>query len=162
MSALKGLRQYLSIEGAKLLVETDAPSYRQGGEVAGGLLIKGGKYKQICRSITMELEEFWEEVLGSHSKFAASPRIKKVKTHQKLQLAGQTTIMPHSESSYRFKLKLPLNSRPSTQVSLENEDGVGIEAPLIPPQSGWRLKVYLDIPFAVDPWEYIEFRVEPA
>ncbi|OGV41468.1 MAG: hypothetical protein A2X48_09525 [Lentisphaerae bacterium GWF2_49_21] len=141
MGILEALKRTFNIGGAKIEILAGSSVFPQGGEIKGQLLIKCGNYEISGNSITMLLEEFWQERRGSgknsHTVTVRSP-------HGKITFADRFTLDSGMEYAYPFSFKLPLNSRLSTS------------------STGWSLMVVLDVPKAFDPEKRIILKVGPA
>ena len=141
MGFLDDVKRAFNIGGCKLMINANSPSYPQGAAVEGTAYLEGGGLDQTCLSLCIELEEFWTESRGSGKN---SRRVTVYRVREKQVLGKNLSILPGDKSSYQFSLKLPANSRLSTSTT------------------GWRLKVSLDIPGAIDPRSTLNLKVTGA
>ncbi len=151
MGIVKTLKKSFNINGIEISISANKPVYSQNDEIAGKIVLRSGEYDLSGNSLKIELQEFWTETTGAT---AAGARITetKYKSHQEVQLSPKISIPPHSTESYPFRVRLPKNCRISTKTTIF---GVSFN-------SGWCLKVTLDLPFAINPLEKMELKVEPA
>lgn len=141
MGLFDGLKRTFNIGGCSIIIETEREFQPQGSMISGNVIIQGGKLEQSGRSIEVELEEFWTERRGTGKN---SRTVTVYRTRNSQILEDQFTISPGDDVSYLFDLQLPRNSRLSTS------------------STGWRLKVTMDIPKAIDPYKTVKLKVVPA
>ncbi len=141
MGLLDTVMRAFNIGGCKLMIKTKSPFQPQSSLVEGEIHIEGGGLDQTCNSMCIELEEFWTESRGSGKNRS---RVTVFRTRERQSLGRNLSILPGDISSYEFSLKLPANSRLSTS------------------STGWRLKVSLDIPGAIDPCSTLKLNVTGA
>jgi hypothetical protein len=141
MGLLDGLKKAFNIGGAQISLELPQDAFHQGEKISGLVIITGSDREVSGDKITAELEEYWTETRGS-GKNRRTVTIKKTRDYKILE--EPFTIEPGAEYNYEFTLKLPLNSRMPTN------------------NTGWNLKVNLDIPMALDPHQTIKLKLLPA
>ena len=140
MGILEGIRRALNIGGCEITVQAQAV-YPQGGSVDGVVTLKGGSVDQSVTHVIIELEEFWTETRSSGK---SSRRVKVAKTMDSAVLRRNLTIVPGGALNLPFSLKLPPNSRLSNS------------------SMGWRLRVDLNVPMAVNPTKTVQLNIGPA
>jgi sporulation-control protein spo0M len=141
MGFLDDVKRAFNIGGCKLVINTNGLSFPQGTPVEGTVHLEGGGLDQNCSLMSIELEEFWTESRGSGKN---RRRVTVYRTREREILGRDISILPGDRASYEFQLNLPSNSRLSTSTT------------------GWRLKVSLDIPGAIDPSSTLILKVTGA
>ena len=141
MGFLDDVKRAFNIGGCRLTINTNSQFHPQGSLVEGEIHLEGGGLDQTCSLMCVELEEFWTESRGSGKNRS---RVTVYRTREREVLGRNISILPGDRSSYQFSLKLPANSRLSTSTT------------------GWRLKVSLDIPGAIDPCSTLSLKVTGA
>ena len=141
MSILDGIKRAFNIGGCAISVQTAAHSFPQGGAVDGVVSLTGGEVDQTADVLVVELDEYWTE---TRSTGKSSRRVTVNQTRDSAILRRDLTILPGGELTLPFSLKLPNNSRLSTS------------------STGWKIKVTMDIPMAIDPGKTVVLNVRPA
>lgn len=151
MGIVKTLKKSFNINGIEISISVNKPVYSQNNEITGKIVLRNGDYDLSGNSLKIELQEFWTEITGAT---AAGARITKTKykSHQEVQLSPEISIPPHSTESFPFRVRLPKNCRISTKTTI-----FGMSY-----NSGWCLRLTLDLPFAINPFEKMELKVGPA
>lgn len=143
MGIFESIKSTFNIGGARIGISLEAEECRLGGPVAGQVCVRGGGYRQEADALRLDLEEFWTESRGSGKNRRT---VTVTRSEAALRLAAPFDIDPGGEVFLPFTLPLPLHGRLS--------EGRG--------STGWRLKVEMDIPGAVDPWALQPLVVGPS
>jgi hypothetical protein len=143
MGLFESFKRTFNIGGCGIEIRPDVSTFHQGDRLAGSVLLRGGGYVQEARQLRIALVEFWTESRGSGK---SRRTVTVTKDADSAILASPCTVAVGAECEYAFHLALPADARLSTPGK----------------STGWRLRVELDVPGAVDPSGTLDLAVEPA
>ena len=143
MGIFESFKRTFNIGGCGIEIRPDGDDFHQGDRVAGSVLLRGGGYVQEASQLRIALVEFWTESRGSGKNRRT---VTVTKDADSAVLASPCSVGAGVELEYDFHLSLPIDAR----LSKPGES------------TGWRLRVDLDVPGAVDPSGTVDLAVEPA
>jgi sporulation-control protein spo0M len=133
MGIFDTIKSTFNLGGITIAVSLTDEVCRLGTPVTGQICLKGGEYPQSPNGLRIGLEEFWRESQGTGKQRHEVPVIREEASSM---LASHLQVEPGVELALPFSLALPRHAR----LSQENR------------QHGWRLRVEMDLPGAVDPF----------
>ena len=143
MGFLESLKRTFNIGGCGIEIHLDRATWHQGEPIAGTVRLRGGDFVQEAERLRIVLVEFWTERRGS-GKHARKVTV--TNEADSAILACPCAVEAGTEREFAFSLVLPVDAR------LTQPDK----------STGWRLRVELEVPGAIDPSSTLELRVEPA
>ena len=143
MGLFESLKRTFNIGGCDLVIRPNSGSFHQGDRLAGTVLLRGGGYVQEASQLRISLVEFWTESRGSGKNRRT---VTVTREADSAVLARPCSIGAGEEREEPFHLTLPLDARLSQPGK----------------STGWKLRVELDVPGAIDPSGSLDLTVEPA
>jgi hypothetical protein len=123
MNLIRFIKRILNIGGPQIDLVTRDSHYYPSECIRGELFITAPEYRQNIKSITINLEDFWIEAVGSGIRTTRASRYHR---HNSISIVNDFVFLPKMKYQFPFDVQLPTNCRVSSE------------------ESGWRLSVVIN------------------